>query len=250
MLNCLIVDDEPHASVLLKNHIDKTPFLYLVNSFQSPIAALAFLQKEAIDLVFLDIQMPELTGIEFLKILGGKSKVIITSAYTEYAMEGYEHDVVDYLLKPIAFDRFFRAAQKAVNATTISAASVPVPFAAPVERTEDFILVKTEMKGKMVKINIRDICYIEGLKNYVSIYTPSDRIIALLNIKDLEKKLPPTHFLRIHKSYIVAYDQISAIEGNQILLKDSLNRRNGIPLGVTYREAFYHTLREHIMDRK
>ena len=157
MLSCLIVDDEPHASVLLKSHIEKTPFLSLMGTFQSPIAALSFLQKEAIELIFLDIQMPELTGIEFLKILGGKSKVIITSAYTEYAMEGYEHDVVDYLLKPIAFDRFFRAVQKAVNITSIATAFVPAPTAAAVERKEDFILVKTEMKGKKIKINVPDI---------------------------------------------------------------------------------------------
>nr|WKN38642.1 response regulator [Tunicatimonas sp. TK19036] len=157
MLSCLIVDDEPRASVLLESHIGKTPFLSLMSTFQSPIAALSFLQKEAIELIFLDIQMPELTGIEFLKILGGKSKVIITSAYTEYAMEGYEHDVVDYLLKPIAFDRFFRAVQKAVNITSIATAFVPAPTAAAVERKEDFILVKTEMKGKKIKINVPDI---------------------------------------------------------------------------------------------
>ena len=245
MLNCIVIDDESHAGDLVEIHIEKIPFLSLVKVFKSPVAALSFLQEEKVDLIFLDIQMPELTGIEFLKILGGKTKVIITSAYTEYAMEGYEHDVIDYLLKPISFDRFFKAAQKALNVI-----SAPTATNISSEGNGAFILVKTETKGKMVKIDTKDIYYVEGLKNYVSIYTLSDRIIALLNIKDLEQKLPTAHFLRVHKSYIVNIDKISAIESNQIVLKDSLVRKHAIPLGVTYRDIFYQTFEENIMDRK
>ena len=245
MLNCIIVEDESHASTLLEEYIEKTPFLSLIRTFKNPIEALSFLQQASVDLVFLDIQMPELSGIEFLRILGGKTKVIITSAHTEYAIEGYKHDVVDYLLKPISFDMFFKAAQKVLEATSLS-----VNVRASSENNEKFILVKTETKGKMIKVNIKDIYYIEGLKNYVSIYTQTDRIIAHLNIKDLEKKLPATHFLRVHKSYIVSIDKISSIESNQILLKDAIARKNAIPLGVTYREAFYQTLQENIMDKK
>ena len=244
MINCIVIDDESHTSKLIESHIEKTPSLSLVKTFRSPIEALSFLQREYIDLIFLDIQMPELTGIEFLKILGGKAKVIITSAYAEYAIEGYEHDVIDYLLKPISFDRFFKAAQKAINTTLPSAPN------STIEGNSDFILVKTETKGKMVKIDTKDIYYIEGLKNYVSIYTLNDRIIALLNIKDLEQNLPTAHFLRVHKSYIVNIDKISAIESNQIVLKDSVVRKNAIPLGVTYRRTFYQTFEKHIMERK
>ena len=243
MLNCTVVDDAPHASDLIRGYIEKTPFLSLVSTFKNPIEALSFLQKEKVDLIFLDMHMPELTGIEFLKILGGKAKVIITSAHAEYAIEGYEHEVVDYLLKPVPFDRFFRAVQKAFLGTNISAD-------AHAEGNTPFILVKTETRGKMMKVDTASICYVEGLKNYVSIYTCNQRIVALLNIKDLEKRLPSNHFLRVHKSYIVNIDKINAIENSQLLLKDMQSAKNAVPLGVTYRDTFYEMFKGHIMDRK
>ena len=242
MLNCVIVDDAPHASDLLRGYIEKTPFLSFVAAFRNPVKALAFLQKEKIDLILLDIHMPELTGIEFLKILGHKARVIITSAHAEYAIKGFEHEVIDYLLKPIPFDRFFKAAQKASYASSNAAAP-------RLEDRNSFILVKTETRGKMVKVDTDAICFVEGLKNYVSIYTPSGRTVALLNIKDLVRRLPENHFLRVHKSYIVNIKRISAIEGNQVILKDFQEHKHTIPLGATYRDAFYKTFEVYIMDR-
>lgn len=242
MLNCVIVDDAPHASDLLRGYVERTPFLSFVAAFRSPVKALAFLQEEKIDLILLDICMPELTGIEFLKILGHKARVIITSAHAEYAIKGFEHEVVDYLLKPIPFDRFFKAAQKAFNASSDAAAS-------RLEDSNSFILVKTETRGKMEKLDTDTICYVEGLKNYVSIYTPSGRTVALLNIKDLVRRLPGNRFLRVHKSYIVNIKRISTIKSHQVILRDFQERKHPIPLGATYRDAFYKTFEDYVMDR-
>ena len=245
MTTCIVVDDDPQAIKVLVNHIEKTPFLHLLDSFTEPIAALSFLQDSSVDLIFSDIEMPGITGIEFLRIVGSRSKVILSTGHAEYALEGYEHDVVDYLMKPVSFDRFLKAVQKAGTPSPTPTNAYHSP-----ENKENFVLVKTETKGKMRKVSTKDIYCIEGLKNYVSIYTRTDQIIALLNIKDLEKKLPATHFMRVHKSYIVAINRITAIEGNQIRLEDSSFYQKAVPLGVTYREAFFHAFRDHILDRK
>ena len=242
MLNCIIVDDAPHASSLLKSYVEKTPFLSFTAAFNSPVKALSFLQEKSVDLILLDIHMPELTGIEFLRILGRKAKVIITSAHAEYAIKGFEHEVIDYLLKPIPFDRFFQAVQKACHQIAGPSASVC--------SESSFILVKTETRGKMIKVDIDSIYYIKGLKNYVSIYTQPGRIVALLNMKDLVQKLPDHRFLQVHRSYIVNTDKISVIEGNQIMLKDAQGGQHTIPLGATYRDAFYKTFEGFIMERK
>ena len=244
MLNCAIVDDAPHASALIESYVGKTPFLSLVGTFRNPVEALSFLQQERVDLIFLDIHMPELTGIEFLKILGGKAKVIVTSAHTEYAIEGFEHEVIDYLLKPIPFDRFFIAAQKALTSMSASTSDNLV------DGSSSFILVKTETRGKMVKVDKDEIYYVEGLKNYVSIHTQNGRVVALLNIKDIAKELHSNCFLRVHKSYIVNVDKISVIEGNQIILRELQTGKHIIPIGGTYREAFHKRFEKHMMIRK
>ena len=241
MLNCVIVDDAPHASNLLKSYVEKTPFLSLIATFKSPVEALAFLQGERVDLILLDIHMPELTGIEFLQILKQKTKVIITSAHAEYAIKGFEHEVVDYLLKPIPFDRFFKAVQKACHPAASSSVGTG--------SESNFILVKTETRGKMIKVETSSIYYIEGLKNYVSMYTQTGRVVALLNMKDLVRKLPSHRFLQIHRSYIVNKDKISAFEGNQVILKSPQGSQLTLPIGATYRDAFYKTFEEHMMDR-
>ncbi|MDB4999842.1 MAG: DNA-binding response regulator [Mucilaginibacter sp.] len=234
MIRCLVVDDEPLALNILEDYISKMPFLQLIKATTNPIEALTLVQQGDIDLVFLDVQMPELTGIQFLRIANGKAKVILTTAYPQYALEGYELDVVDYLLKPIAFDRFFKSAQKAQGIIQPATAK-PVASAEPVQKDDfsnDFIFVKTE--HKIQKVYLHDILFIEGLKDYISIFTPAERIITLQNMKKMEDALPEKHFIRVHKSYIVSINKIDSIERSRIFIGDKI-----IPVGDTYREDFF-----------
>ena len=242
MIRCLVVDDEPLALHILEDYISKVPFLELVKSTTNPIEALTLVQEGNIDLVFLDVQMPELTGIQFLKISNGKTKVILTTAYSQYALEGYELDVVDYLLKPIAFDRFFKSAQKAQG---IIQPSVKQQVAEPVHQIQpqqqaadflsDFIFVKSEYK--IQKVYLHQILFIEGLKDYISIFTENERIITLQNMKKMEDTLPEKHFIRVHKSYIVALNKIDSIERSRIFIGDKI-----IPVGDTYRDHFFKVI--------
>jgi two-component system LytT family response regulator len=239
MIRCLVVDDEPLAIHVVEDYISKIPFLHLVKATTSAIEALTLVQDGGIDLVFLDVQMPELTGIQFLRIANGKAKVILTTAYPQYALQGYELDATDYLLKPIAFDRFYKAAQKVQ--------AVMFPANKPVEKEElpqtqsdfsnDFIFVKTE--HKIQKVYLKDILFIEGLKDYISIFTPAERIITLQNMKKVEDALPERHFIRVHRSYIVAVNKIDSIERSRIFIGDKV-----IPIGDTYRDEFFKMVEE------
>jgi two-component system LytT family response regulator len=234
MIRCLIVDDEPLALHILEDYLSKIPFLQLVKATTNPIEALTLVQEKAVDLVFLDVQMPELTGIQFLKIANGKAKVILTTAYPQYALEGYELDVIDYLLKPIAFDRFYKAAQKAQSILQPAAGPVQAEPAQQPQQSllSDFIFVKTE--HKIQKVYLNDILFIEGLKDYISIFTPTERVITLQNMKKMEDALPEKHFIRVHKSYIVSINKIDSIERSRIFIGDKI-----IPVGDTYREEFF-----------
>lgn len=232
MMKCLVVDDEPLALHILEDYISKLPFLQLVKATTNPIEALTLVQGGGIDLVFLDVQMPELTGIQFLKIANGKTRVILTTAYSQYALEGYELDVVDYLLKPIAFDRFYKAVQKAQAALNTGVTAPVKEEPAQKDLQTDFIFVKTEYK--IQKVYLHDILFIEGLKDYISIYTPTERIITLQIMKKMEEALPEQHFVRVHKSYIVALNKIDSIERSRICIKDKI-----IPVGDTYRDQFF-----------
>lgn len=242
IIYCIIVDDEPLAIDIIADYVDKIPFLQLVKSFQNPIEALTAVQEGGIDLVFLDVQMPELTGMQFLKIANNKCKFILTTAYSQYALEGYEHNVVDYLLKPIAFDRFYKAAQKAQDlitggGSTASAPEVARNTSAPLPVANDFIFVKTEYK--IQKIYLNDILFIEGLKDYVSIYTQTERIITLQSMKKIDEGLPDHRFVRVHKSYIVALDKIESIERSRISIGDKI-----IPIGDTHRDYFFKMIED------
>lgn len=240
MISCLIVDDEQSAIDILSNFIEKTPFLTLVGSTTNPMDALVLLQQQPVDLVFLDIHMPQLSGLDVMPLLKGKSKVVLTTAYSEFAVTGFELEALDYLLKPIAFERFLKAAQKALNSSI-----EPSVRWQPEPNQNDYIFVKTENKGKMTKIDFNSIIYVEGMKNYVSIATTDENILTLLNIKDLEDRLPAQLFMRVHKSYIVSMDKIRAIDGNQILFKDI---KAYVPLGDTYRTSFFNVLQEKVMS--
>jgi DNA-binding LytR/AlgR family response regulator len=241
-MRCLIVDDEPLAHTILSDYVRKVPFLTLIGATTSPIEALTQVQRGEVDLLFLDIQMPELTGMQFLNLLrrgiaGHNCRVILTTAYSEYALDGYEHDVVDYLLKPISFERFYRAVQK-VMPSAMGSAPTPTPIegspptAVPAEAIRDFIFVKTEYR--LQRVGLSEILYVEGLKDYVSIYTPAERILALQTMKTMEEKLPMSQFVRVHKSYIVAVSHIESVERNRIYIGKTV-----IPIGDTYRDAFF-----------
>lgn len=231
-LQCIVVDDEPLAIDVIVNYIEKIPFLVLAGTFNNPLDALPLIQKENVDIVFLDIQMPELTGMQFLKLMRGKAGVIIVSAYSEYAIDGYEHDVLDYLLKPVSFDRFYKAVQKAATPReSRETRSVEKSITTP-----DFIFIKVD--SKLVKIFLDDILYIEGLKNYVSIYTKTERYITLQLMKQLEDVLPFNRFVRVHKSYVVAIDKISSIERQEIHINKVI-----IPIGATFSEHFAKMLK-------
>lgn len=237
ILKCIAVDDEPLALDIIADYVAKVPFLELVKRTESAIEAMQLVQEGNIDLVFLDIQMPELTGIQFLKIAGNKASYILTTAYSQYALESYDLNVSDYLLKPIAFDRFYKAVEKVRNQRqkqeVAVAAPSPEPIVAPsTSQIQDFIFVKTE--HKIQKIELDDICYIEGLKDYISIFTKNERIITLQNMKKMEETLPKENFIRVHKSYIIAVDKIESIERSRISIAGKT-----IPVGDTYREAFF-----------
>ena len=242
MISCLIVDDEQSAIDILRVFVEKTPFLTLAGSTTNPVEALGILQHQPIDLLFLDIHMPQLSGLDILALVRSQTKVILTTAYSEFAVTGFELEALDYLLKPIAFERFLKAAHKALNLL-----AEPSVRWQPEDKAADYIFVKTEIKGKMAKVSFDEIVYIEGMKNYVSIHTDNEQITTLLNMKDLEERLPAKQFMRVHKSYLVSLDKIRAVDGNQILLK---GLKAYVPLGDTYRNAFFESLQKQVMGNK
>jgi two-component system LytT family response regulator len=239
MINCIIVDDEQHAIDILLHYVGQTPYLNLVASTANPIEALQIVATQKVDLVFLDVQMPELSGIDFIKATDGKAKVILTTAYSEFALEGYELDVVDYLLKPIRFPRFLAAVQKVVKMLEGNAE------AHSTEAEDDYIFVKTESKGKLLKINLDDIDYIEGMKNYVAIYRAGQKTMVYTSMKELEERLPSKNFLRVHKSFIIPIAKITGIEGNMLRLK---NVTAEILIGENYKPDLMEIIRNKMIQ--
>jgi two-component system LytT family response regulator len=229
-IRCLIIDDKPLAVDILVDYTRKVPFLELVESTTNPIQGLSIAHDQSIDLVFLDIQMPELTGLQFMKIAGKQCKVILTTAYSKYALDGFEHDVIDYLLKPIAFDRFYRAAEKARQ--IICKPAEKINTQPNLETNPEHLFVKTERR--IQKVNLTDILYVEGLQNYISIHTLNGRVLSLQTLKKIEGSLPMADFVRVHKSFIISLRHISAIERSRIFIGDIV-----IPVGDNYREGFY-----------
>ncbi len=236
-MRCLIVDDEPLARNLLEQYVAKVPYLELVQTCPNAIAAIEVLQKQPVDLLFLDVQMPDITGISLLKILPRKPMVVLTTAYSEYALEGYELDVMDYLLKPITFERFLKAANKAMQRASENQPQpenppqIVITQPAPVETPQPYLFVKDGTK--LVKIRLADIQYVEGVKDYVSIHTPEKRVLTHQTLKSLEAQLPAAQFLRIHHSYIVGVDWIDSIHKEKVQVGKVL-----LPIGDTYRKAF------------
>lgn len=225
-IKCIVVDDEPLAVSLLGSYVEKIPFFELVFSTENPIEALEYIRKNEADLIFLDIQMPELSGINFMKIVGDKLKYILTTAYSEYALEGYEHNVIDYLLKPITFDRFQKSALKAQERFPTNETSA-----------NSYFFVKSS--GQQHKINFDEILYVESIKDYVSIKTDNQEYIVLDTLKSLENQLPE-NFARVHKSFILNLDKIEKIDVRNVFL----NSGKEIPIGETYKSEFFQKLKK------
>ncbi|MGH1386362.1 LytR/AlgR family response regulator transcription factor [Kordia sp.] len=229
-IKCIIVDDEPPAIRLLEKYVAKVSFLELVTSTTKPLQALQILEKEQIDLVFLDIQMPELSGIQLSKIINNKTKIIFTTAYPQFALESYDLAAVDYLLKPFEFERFYKAVLKL---------NEPVKTVEPSTITDDFLFVKTDGKNNFEKIYIKDIQYIEGLKNYVAIHLVNKQIITYNTLKNIEECLPTSMFIKTHKSYIISLSHITKTDSNSVYINE-----HTIPIGDTYKKGFFDKIQE------
>lgn len=229
MINTIVVDDEPLAREILESHISNIPELNLITTCSNAIEANKALNDHDVDLMFLDIQMPQLTGIEFLRSLSHAPMVVFTTAYAEYAVEGFELEAVDYLLKPISFERFMKSTNKVLDTFKKNESSNDTST----DVKEDFFFVKSDKKMK--KVFYKDILYIEGLKDYVIIRMEEGRVITLQTMKSLEHKLPSGMFKRIHRSYILNLTKLKAIEGNMVELVEKGQKKN-IPIGKNYRD--------------
>ncbi len=237
-ISCIAVDDEPLALQKMHDYILRVGYLDLLGEFDNALEAIEFLKSNKVDLIFLDIQMEELTGIQMLEAMTDKPKVIFTTAYDEYAIKGYELDVCDYLLKPISFSRFLQSCEKVHSILVpdneddyhpvISNEGLP---------TDEFFFIKN---GSITqKINLADILFVEGMKDYLRIHTVDDKTMTLLSFKKLEQSLTYPRFVRIHKSYLIAVDKITSIERNRVTIGGQI-----LPVGESYRRQFFDVINE------
>lgn len=233
-LNCIIIDDEPLAAQLLASYAQKTTYLNLIGTFNSAVAAIKNVKEKRIDLIFLDIQMPELSGLEFATLLPPTCKIVFTTAFSQYAIDGYKVNAIDYLLKPISYDDFLKAANKALDSFTVVEKKD--------EQEDRFIYVKSEYK--LVRVLYDDILYIEGLKDYVKIYLDNNQrpIHSLMNMKTMEDYLPSPEFLRIHRSYIVHMPKVKAIDHSRLVIGE-----NYLPVSDSYKEELQQYLDSHTL---
>lgn len=238
--SCIIIDDEELGRDLLENFIGRVPSLKLLGKFSNPLKALSSLSNANVDIIFLDIQMPEMTGIEFLKTLSKAPAVIFTTAYDQYALEGYKLSIVDYLLKPFSFTRFLQAVNKATELINLKfkantqAESRQEPNLSGAGE-EDFLLINTD--HKLYRLYLKDILYIQSMREYVVYYTAQEKIMAFGSLKSLEEQLPGTDFIRIHKSYIVAKNSVKSLQGNQLDIGIIT-----LPIGGVYRDKVVNKL--------
>jgi DNA-binding LytR/AlgR family response regulator len=228
-LNCLIIDDEPIARKGLEEHVQDIEFLHCVASCENALKASPYLNEQKIDLIYLDIHMPKVTGIDFLKSLKNPPLTILTTAYSDYAVEGYTLDVIDYLVKPITFERFLKASQKAMEFFQLKVTAANYTPVQP-----DYFFVRCERKFE--KVFFRDVSYIEGLQNYAVIHVPDRKLITYITLTSLEHQLPKNQFLKVHKSFLVSVSHITAIEGDEIVLENA-------------RVPISRTLRDHVMHQ-
>ena len=241
-INCIAIDDEPLALDKIRAYIKRIGYLTLLESFDNAVDALEFLKSHKVDLIFLDIQMDELTGIQMLETLHIKPRVILTTAYDEYALKGYELDVCDYLLKPISFQRFLQACEKAYEQIyPTKKADISIPDPNSVEASKGYFFVKN---GNVTqKINFEDILFVEGVKDYLRIWTTKEKVMTLLSFKKLSEALPNTGFIRIHKSYLISIDKIESIERNRVIIAGER-----LPVGETFKREFFETIEERKLN--
>jgi DNA-binding LytR/AlgR family response regulator len=227
---CIIVDDEPPATRILENYIGKVSFLEKVGVFNDSLKALEFLNTQSVDVIFLDIQMPQLTGLQLSKIISKDIKVIFTTAYPDFALEGFELNAVDYLLKPISFERFYQAVSK-LNAES------KIEVSSNNDNSSDFIFVKTDGKNKFQKLFLNDILYVESLQNYVCIHTLKQQIITHSSLKNVLESLPEKDFIQIHKSYVIGLKQIESTDSFSVFIN-----AKELPIGATFKDAFFERI--------
>ncbi|AXT55374.1 DNA-binding response regulator [Aquimarina sp. AD1] len=230
---CVIIDDEPAAIRLLKKYCGKVSFLEVKDTFTNPLEGLKYLEGESVDLVFLDIQMPEITGIQLSKIINKRTKIIFSTAYPQFALDSYEVAALDYLLKPIEFERFYTAVSK-IKATNNSDTIVNQT------NNDEFFFFKTDGKNKYAKVFLQDIIYIESLKNYIAIHLQDQQIITYNTLKHFKETLPSSNFIQIHKSYIISIKHIDKINNDTIWIQNI-----ELPIGNTYRKSFFETIDNH-----
>ena len=235
-LSCIIVDDEPVARKILHEFVDQVPFMQLQGKFENAMKAEAFLKNNDTDIMFLDIEMPKISGLQLLENIDKRPIVILTTAFPQYALEGYELEVIDYLLKPIAFNRFIKAVHKAKEYKQMQNAN-SVSQSAP-----SYLFVKSDKR--IEKIELNDIHYVETLGNYIVIYLDNKKIIAYLTLKSLESQLPSAEFIKIHQSYLINCSRISAIEGNEIKINDK-----SLPISRNYRDAVMDMVSQRLLKR-
>jgi two-component system, LytTR family, response regulator len=239
MIKCVIIDDELAAINILEDYIARVPFLQLAGTAINPLTGLDLIDKQKADLVFLDIQMDEMNGIDVMKIINPSVKVIFCTAYSEFAVTSYDLNAVDFLMKPVPFDRFVKAVQK-VKAVDNSGSTNEMQSI-----SNDYIFVKTEQKGKMIKIDLDDIDFIEAMSNYIAFHRGTTKTLVYSSMKEIEEHLPSGQFMRIHKSYIIAINKIVSVDNNCIVLK---NRPDRIPLSNTYKTLFMQGLNNKLLN--
>ncbi len=237
MIKCIAIDDEPLALKQIANYIDKTPFLLLMEKFESALHAVSFLQDNEVDLMFVDINMPDLSGMDFVKSLNNPPKVIFTTAYSEYAVEGFRVDAIDYLLKPIGYSDFLKAAEKAKERI-----NPKVTANAKIESNEKFLFIKSEYK--VLRINLSDIKYIESKSEYLRIHVENQQpIMTLMSLKKMEEFLPDNSFMRVHRSFIVNLNKITTVERNRIVFDKDVY----IPVSEQYKQKFQKYLNDNFL---
>jgi len=234
-LTCIIVDDEPGARKIIQEFVDKVPFLELLGKFEHAMKAETFLKMNAVDIIFLDIEMPRLSGLNWLQQINYEAMVILTTAFPQYALEGYELDIVDYLLKPIAFNRFLKAVHKARDYHQLRHTATAL-------LRPSYLFIKSDKR--IEKILLNEICFTESLGNYVSINTTSKKILAYITIKSLESQLPSDDFIKIHQSYLVNCSKIEAIEGNEIKIAGK-----SLPISRNNREMVMNVIKQRMIKR-
>lgn len=239
-LSCIIVDDEPVARKILEEFTEQVPFLDLLGKFESAMKAEEFLKSRQPDIIFLDIEMPKVSGLQMLKRVNIESMVILTTAFPQYALDGYELDIIDYLLKPFALHRFLKAVQKAKDFYEMK--THPIGIGSGNTPPPSYIFIKSEKR--IEKVELSDILYAEVLGNYLTIYTDRKKIIAYLTMKSLESQLPPSDFIKIHQSFLVNRSKIESVEGNDLMVGTK-----SLPISRNYRDSVTSLINQRLLKR-